>query len=350
MAKRLRILEINTEKTWRGGERQTFFALKGFQQLGQEVHLLARANNPLHEKAKEYGFVCHTIKSHLAVIPFLFFYGERYDILHVQTASLLTFAVLTKPFHGRKVVYTRRLDFKPKGWLTRWKYNRADLIVAITTPIQSILKQFGVRKTVVIPECIEEKPLDKPRALQLSEKLGLQGKKIIGTTAALVQHKDPQTLVKSISELYKIRKDFVLLHFGEGVLHHEIDKMIKEHGLENAYLLVGFHPNVEDYFSIMDVFVMSSEEEGLGSSVLDAFIYQVPVVSTNAGGLAEILDQRGTLVPVKDYQTLAKELDKALNKSEHHTHLVKQAHAYAKEHLTIENIHRLNLEAFLKLV
>lgn len=350
MEKRLRILEVNTEKTWRGGERQTFFALKGFRDLNQDVALLAREGYPLFNKAQENGFRCYPVQGHWGVVPFFLRKGSQFDILHVQTASLLTFAILTKPFHKSKVVYTRRLDFVPTGLLTRWKYKQADLIVAITTPIKTILERFGIKKTTVIPECIEEKPLDKGRALHLLSELKIVDKKIIATTAALVQHKDPQTLVKSIEWLAKKRKDFVLLHFGEGILRQEIEKMIAEKHLEEQYLMMGFHQNVEDFFSIMQVFVMSSEEEGLGSSVLDAFIYGVPVVSTNAGGLAEILEGRGTLVPVKEYQSLAEELDKALDLSDHHRHLALQAQRFAKEVLTIENIHLRNLEAFKQLL
>ena len=346
MAQRLSILEVNTEKTWRGGERQTFFALKGFRQLEQKVALLARQGYPLHLKASEEGFLCHTVKGHWGVIPFFLWHTRPYDVLHVQTASLLTFAVLTKPFHRKKIVYTRRLDFVPKGGLTRWKYNQADLIVAISTPIQQILSRFGVRKITVISECIEEKKLDKQRAEDLRAELGLKGKKIIGTTAALVQHKDPQTLVKSIALLANERDDFVLLHFGEGVLRQEIETMIAQAGIASFYKLMGFHQQVEDFFSIFDVFAMSSEEEGLGSSVLDAFVYGVPVVSTNAGGLAEIVQDRGTLVPVKDTKALSRALSEALDGPERQWQLARQAQVFAKEVLTVEHIHQLNLEAF----
>lgn len=345
----MKILEINTEKTWRGGERQTFFALKGFKLLGEEVELLARKDFPLYTKSTEEGIRSHSVKSHLAVIPFLIFRGHQYDIIHLQTASLLTFAVLTKPFHRSKVVYTRRLDFVPKGSLTRWKYKQADLIVSITTPIKNILSKFGVEKQVVIPECIEAKELDDTRAQNLLKELGLEGKKIIGTTAALVQHKDPQTLVRTIEVLSKLRNDFVLLHFGEGILRPEIERMIAERRLGNCYQLMGFHQNVEDFFRIFDVFVMSSEEEGLGSSVLDAFVYRVPVVSTNAGGLAEILDGRGTLVNVKDHQALAKQLHDVLQHPEKTTATVEAAYLYAKETLTVRHVHELYLKAFEEL-
>ena len=120
--------------------------------------------------------------------------------------------------------------------------------------------------------------------------------------------------------------------------------------MENCYKLMGFQQNVEDFFSIFDVFVMSSEEEGLGSSVLDAFVYKVPVVSTNAGGLAEILDGRGNLVNVKDFHALAEQLDYVLEKPESTIPTVTKAYQYAKETLTVENVHKMHVDAFKKLI
>jgi glycosyltransferase involved in cell wall biosynthesis len=58
-------------------------------------------------------------------------------------------------------------------------------------------------------------------------------------------------------------------------------------GLKDRYLLLGFEPDVEQLFTALSVFVMASRYEALGSSVLDAMLQNVPVVSTDAGGLKE---------------------------------------------------------------
>jgi glycosyltransferase involved in cell wall biosynthesis len=59
---------------------------------------------------------------------------------------------------------------------------------------------------------------------------------------------------------------------------------------------------------------LSSRHEALGSSVLDAFVYDVPVTATMAGGLSELLDNgRGTLCAVGDAQAIAQALDDTLS-------------------------------------
>jgi glycosyltransferase involved in cell wall biosynthesis len=131
----------------------------------------------------------------------------------------------------------------------------------------------------------------------------------------LEPHKDPIIALKTIYELQKVRQDFAVLHFGNGVLFDQVSDTIKELSLDQLYFQMGHHENVEDYFSIMDVFLMTSKEEGLGSSVLDAFNYEVSVVSTNAGGLNNLVQDRGFLCNIGDTQCLSQGLSLALNSS-----------------------------------
>src|SRR6478735_330689 len=198
----MRILEINTEKSWRGGERQTLFGLQGFSELGHQTELLCLENFPLHLKAKEAGYTCHPVSTHSGTIPFLLKNGSKYDILHVQTSKQLTYALLTKPFHKSKIVYARRVDFVPKGWLTQLKYNLCDKIICVSSAIEDILHKVGVTKnTAMIYDCVEEKKLNTERAEAFLLSSELKNKILIGTTAALVPHKDPMNLVRAIHHL-----------------------------------------------------------------------------------------------------------------------------------------------------
>jgi glycosyltransferase involved in cell wall biosynthesis len=347
----MRILEINTEKTWRGGERQTLFGLQGFTELGNEVELLCLENFPLHLKAKEAGYKFQTVGSHSGTISFLFKNGKDYDILHVQTSKQLTYALLTKPFHRSKIVYARRVDFVPKGWLTQLKYKACDKIICVSAAIQNILTQVGITKnTAVIYDCVEEKKLNTDRAKTFVQASGIKDKTIIGTTAALVPHKDPMNLVRAINHLKTLRQDFIVLHFGDGPLRENVAAYIKEHQLENYIRLCGFVNEVEDYFSVFNLFVMSSEEEGLGSSVLDAFTYKVPVVSTNAGGLAELVKGRGYVVEKRNPVALAEGLNEAISNNTLTKSYTDAAYQYVSTELTIKVIHEKHIKIFNELL
>ena len=86
---------------------------------------------------------------------------------------------------------------------------------------------------------------------------------------------------------------------------------------------------------------MSSQEEGLGSSVLDAFIYKVPVVSTDAGGLKETVEGRGLLCHVKDSKCMADSINRILEDKLLREKLVNQAYNDVKEHYSLkQNINK----------
>lgn len=328
----MHILEVNTERTWRGGERQTWYNIKGFKEREIAVSLLCKKSFPLEQKTQELNVPVYTVKGSWGLFFFLCAKGRAFDVIHVQTSKTLTYALLSKLFHGRPVVYTRRVDFVPHGFFTKLKYRWADRIVAISTPIKQILQVTGAKNIPVITEIVEEKKLDADRARNFIRERGWEGKKIIATTSAIVQHKDPLTMARTIATLTEIRKDFVFLHFGSGALQSSLEQEIDRLKIQNYYKLPGFIDNVEDFFSIMDVFAMSSEEEGLGSSVLDAFIYKVPVASTNAGGLREILDGRGLLCSVKDEKALAANIHRLLETPALRQELTDKASCYAREH------------------
>jgi glycosyltransferase involved in cell wall biosynthesis len=79
-------------------------------------------------------------------------------------------------------------------------------------------------------------------------------------------------------------------------------------------------------FAALNVFVMASRQEALGSSVLDAMAQQVPVVATQAGGLKELLaDERGLLCAPGDARGLAEQIAQLLDDPERGSALAARA-------------------------
>ena len=348
----MKILELNFERGWRGGERQTIYNMQGFRDAGHEVGLVCREGCPLAKKAVDEGFKVFSFENIFGVIGFLTTSGSKYDVLHVQTSHILTYCLITKPFHRRKIIFSRRVDFVPKGRLTKLKYKLTDKIIGVSTAVKEIISAFSERDDVeVISDIAVEKPLNKERALAELQKIGIGGTThIIGTTAALVPHKDPLTMVEAIRELCYLRKDFVFLHFGAGELEVEVKRKIEEYHLKDRYKLMGFYENVEDFFSVFEVFVMSSKEEGLGSSILDAFMYKVPVVATDAGGIKDILkEDRGVVCNIKDSKMLAEGINEMVD-SEKSSKLVSNAFVYVNNYHSSEFITKQYLDVIKQVV
>ena len=328
----MKILLVNTQRYWRGGERQTYLLAKGLKNLGVGVSVLTFKNSPLQRKLSEEGIKNFGVSSPLQALKFLRESSEEFKLLHTHNAKDQDLLILTKPLHKKPVVYTRSCHVAPRSLLSKLKYKKTDRVIAISDYVKNLLSSSirGLR-VLVIRDGVEELRLNRKRAEELLNSLNLKGKKVVGITSAFVPHKDPITCVETAYELSKLRKDFTFLHFGDGPLKEKIERLIFEKKLQNYYKIMGFYEKVEDYFSIFDVFLITSEDEALGSSVLDAFLYKVPVVSTDAGGLKELVEGRGILCKVKDAKCLADAINKLLEDKKLKERLTQRAYEYAKK-------------------
>lgn len=348
----MRILQLNFERTWRGGERQTLLCMQAFRELGHEVELLAREGYPLAERAGTAGFRVHTVRNVVQQLGFLARRGRGYDILHAQTANTVTWAVLSKPLHRRPVVFSRRTALPATGheWKTGFKWRHIDLMVAISETAAAEPRRLGLSPVIIrsaVPPCAP----DAARAAELARELGLGGRRVLATAAALVPGKDPLTLIRAVGLLARRRDDFVFVHFGSGDMQGQAQALVRELGLESVYLFAGFRRGMEDYYPLMDVFVMASQEEALGSSVLDAFSQGVPVVSTDAGGLAESLaDGRGVLCPVGDAQALADGMARLLDDPALRAEVIARARDYVRREHDMMQMGRRYVEQFARLL
>lgn len=302
----MRVLEIDTELTWRGGERQTLFTLAGLRARGVAADLLCRRGSPLAARAAELpGGAVHALPG-AAVLGWLARHGGAYDLLHAQAARAQSLALLARPWHRRPVVYTRRVNFVPRGPLARWKYRATDRLVANNGAAREILLRQGFGPVAVIPSAVEPRPLDLPRAEALRAALPLAGRRVLGAVGDLVPQKDPLTLVRAIGELAARGHDVALLHFGGQQERRAVLAEIERLGLHGRIHLLGHRDGVEDFFPLFEaLLVAATPEEGFVSVVLDAFAYGVPVVAARAGGLLESVGERGILCPPGDAGALA---------------------------------------------
>jgi len=350
----MRILQLNFERGWRGGERQTLLCMKQFRDAGHHAALLARRGQPLARAARAEGFQVFEAATPAALCWQLLAKGRGFDVLHAQTANTLTWLALLKGLLRRPIVFTRRTAFPvppERQDRTRWKWRRADLLVAISQAAAAEPRRLGL-PVAVIPSAIAARPADLAHAKAFAQKFGLQGRRLLATAAALTREKDPCTLIRAVHALRQTRDDFVFVHLGAGGDQEAAAQaLVDELGLQAHYLFAGFEPHAEDLYRLMDVFVSSSRQEALGTSVLDAFLYSVPVVSTDAGGLAELLaDGRGVLCGVGDHQALAEGMARVLDDAALRGELVRRAHDYVTDRHDVARMARRYLDAYKQLL
>lgn len=313
----MRILQLNFEKGWRGGERQTLLSMQQFRDAGHDVALLARRDAELARAALNEGFVVHQADSVAGLCRHLWRQRSAFDVFHAQTANTMTWLAIMKPVLRGVTVFTRRTAFPVvrRQAVTAWKWRQTDVLVAVVGAAADEPRRLGVAVDHVIPSAFEYRDANEDAVAALREKFNPEGRRVIATAAALTIEKDPITLINAIHQLRQWRDDFVFLHFGSmGPMEAPARQRVQELGLQDRYIFAGFHANITDCYRLMDVFVLSSRQEALGGVVLDAFLYEVPVVSTSAGGLAEVLAQgRGILCSPGDSACLAQGMQRALD-------------------------------------
>ena len=314
----MQVLLINFERGWRGGERQTWLSALGFQEQGLKPVVLVRKGEALAQRLKAAHIPCIECSSVAQALWYLVRTRTHYEVYHAQTSSALTWLASLRFLLKGKVVFTRRTAFPlRRAGLTdrqyekklkrlRWKWAKVDEFVAISQAAAKDPQELGF-KPVIIPSAVEFIAADTDHIIEFTEKHKLGGRYVLGTVAALTQEKDPTTTIRAVHALWQKRQDFVFLHFGaDGDAAPAARALITELGLSEVYCLMGFERHIEDMYRLLHVFVLSSRFEALGSSVLDAFLYAAPVVSTNAGGLVELVAEgRGIACDVGDFEAIA---------------------------------------------
>ena len=356
----MKILQINMEKGWRGGEAQTFLSMEQFRQAGHEVELLARADEPLATRAKQKGFKVHTYKeAHLIALFFLLGKAKKYDIIHCQTANSLTWAALLKWCYKGKLIYTRRTAFPIKAHKekrTKRKWLKTDLFVGVTHSSLDEANRLGVIGSVmdlVIPSATVLQSFDSQRFSSILKQHHIKDKRIIGVVAAITVEKEPLVQIEAIHQLHQQRQDFVVLHFGAGNMMEVCQAKVKELGLEHVYYFMGFQKQVEQLFAGLDVYLLSSRYEGANNGIINSFFNKVPVVSTASGGPNDLIgkqNERGYLCPVGDSAAIANSLNQALDMDEVTSTKLELAKEYAQSNHTAEIMAKHYLTAFKTLL
>jgi glycosyltransferase involved in cell wall biosynthesis len=318
----MRVLHVNNEKTWQGGERQTLLTAQEQRRRGMDSQIACRRGSLLEEIARAEGIPTVGLPNALpAAVPPLLRAARSFDLLHCHTGRAHSMAVLATLLGRKPIVVTRRVDLLPRASsFNRWKYRRVDTVVCASKWIAKVLQDWGVppEGMEVIYEAVPDDPR-LPREVcrhQLWERTGITGdKKIIGNIAALVEHKDHATLLSAAKQVVERRRDAAVVIVGEGRLKDRLLRLRSDLGLTGAVHFIGFVPQAHRLLPGFDLLTLSSRTEGLGTIVLDAGLAGVPVVATAAGGLREaVLDgQTGLLAPVANAGALAASLLRLLD-------------------------------------
>lgn len=116
------------------------------------------------------------------------------------------------------------------------------------------------------------------------------------------ENKNQALIIKCFKRIHSLHNNTKLFLIGDGVLHDSLVKYVEELQLTEFVFLPGSIDNVADYYAVSDVYVQSSYREAMPMSVLEAMAAGLPIVSTNVGGLKDVVKGNGILVEVDEMQ------------------------------------------------
>jgi glycosyltransferase involved in cell wall biosynthesis len=149
------------------------------------------------------------------------------------------------------------------------------------------------------------------------------------TVGALKEQKNHELLLRAFAILVE-HTNAQLLILGEGHLRNRLEKLIIELGIEARVSMPGFISDPSPYYQHANLFVLSSDFEGLPTVLIEALACGTPVVSTNCpSGPHEILcgGQFGRLIPLGDTMALAEAMLKSLSEN-HDSKVLKERAQY----------------------
>jgi glycosyltransferase involved in cell wall biosynthesis len=316
----LRVLHVDSEIPWRGGERQVIELMRRQRAMGDEPHLAAPRQSALAGRASGERFAVHPVPMRgtwdlgsVAALATLH-RALRPHVVHWHAARAHALGAVASLFApGPARILSRRVDFPVR------RSPGSRLLYAL--PIESILAiSGGVREALIrsgvpagririVPSGIDlepfQVPFDRPAARR---RLGLaDGELLILQIAALAPHKSQTDLLRAAASARARRPDLRFWIAGEGPLRAELEAEHRALGLGEAVRFLGFRDDTTDLLRAADLFVISSYLEGLGTSILDAMAAGLAVVATRVGGIPEIVahQETGVLVPPRNPEALA---------------------------------------------
>jgi glycosyltransferase involved in cell wall biosynthesis len=321
----VRVLHVDTERGWRGGERQTLWLARELATRGHVSIVAARRNEPLAERARASGLevVECSPRSELDVVAALRLrraIRERgITLVHAHTAHAVAVAALATLGTSVPLVVARRVDFPLRANIgTRWKYSRANAIIAISRAVASVLERSGIspRRIRVVPDGVDIHREVIPASRELLAALGIPtGAPLVVQVAQLVGHKDPLNFVRALAHVRAASPNVHALLVGDGPLRADVEREIHELGLEDAVHVAGYRNDADSLLAAATVATLSSREEGMGSVLLDALAFGRAIAATRAGGIPEVIvdGESGLLAEPRDPTALGNVILRLLN-------------------------------------
>jgi glycosyltransferase involved in cell wall biosynthesis len=354
----VKLLYVSSEKRWHGGEEQLRLLISGAAQAGHECRVAARQGSLVAERIGAAGATVLTLPRSVRGLRSIWRLRReircyRPDVIHANDPHALSLQRTST--WGMRVparVCSRRVLFPIVG--TRKYRAGCGRMICVSQAVASLCERSGIPATMltVVHDGVEPNRVQSGHAASGRNVLGLSDDvPLVLCVAQLTMYKGHRHLLEAMPAILAANPRAVLALAGDGVLRDDLEKLSQSLGVAAAVRFLGHRNDVPDLLQACDLFVMPSQREGLGSSVLDAMFARRAIVGADAGGIPEMLrnaagEECGWLVNTRDPAALARGIIEALASPAERARRVELAAQWAESEFVASTMVRRTLDVY----
>lgn len=352
----LNICFFNSHRFWGGGEKLHLEYALGLKNRDHQVEICCDKNSELRSHALQEKIPCSffsvgnlSFLNPVKLIRLYFLFKKKnFDALVFSSSQDMKTAGLAAKLAGIKnIVYLRGLASPVKNsFVNRFYFSKilTHIIANSEETKRMLLKHLhqtiDEQKIKIVYHGIAINTNPSPiNSMKINIKRKTPEQVILGNAGRLTEQKGQSDLLE-VAKILKAKKlNFILYIAGEGELKQILQSKIKESGLENEVVLLGFVSAMEEFYRSLDIFLLSSGWEGFGYVLVEAMMANKPVVAYNISSNPEIVEngQTGFLVDYKDLNAFAAKAQLLMENSELRTRMGQMANQRVHDHFLLED-------------
>jgi glycosyltransferase involved in cell wall biosynthesis len=324
----LKILFVDLEMEWRGGQNQALLLLRAINARGDTAELVTVKGSALGKRAQARRVKVHSVprygtRAAAALKIFNLTRNRAFDLVHANEAHAVTAAWLAGAHRQAAFIISRRVGYPlGKSRLAMDRYLAATRIVAISEWVVERLVESGApkEKISVVYEGVElpTLPTDEMRGRARRRWKIPKEATLLGSVGVLSPDKGHELLIRALAQLRAEFPECRLLLAGDGPSRPQLEALAKELGVAEMVIFAGFVTDIDFVYQALDVFLFPSSFEGLGTSLLAAMSYEIPSVSFQCCAFGEIIENEksGLLVEPGNVGEIAQAVSRLLRDEE----------------------------------
>jgi glycosyltransferase involved in cell wall biosynthesis len=340
----MNILHVDTGETFRGGQQQALFLMRGLRSLQHTQWLIVPPGSPLAAKARQEDFEIEEIATRQGGALFAssrirnVLRRLKPDLLHFHDSRSHGFGLMANRQVRLPAVISRRVAFPIKmGLFSRAKYFfPRQRFIAVSHFIKQIMVDTGIDSSLI--DVVHDAVDVSIAPVQTRRKYAVSSEEVvIGSVGALEAEKGFDLLIEALAIARNSLPHPRCIIAGSGSEQPRLEGLVSQHQLGSLVQIIPMPETLHEFIEALDLFVLPSRTEGFGSILLLAMHCATPVLASDAGGIPELIEDEktGFLFPKENVGAMAGRLIDLAQNGQRRNSVVQLAAERVRNHFSI---------------